>query len=118
MRKLKVNIYQLFQREFGDKEDNFLELAFTYLLKCYYFPKYLRPEYWQEQDKKVENEKEEGEKMRNYLKYYNNYCYDGIFSSEFIKGAIEFMPNQPNLNKITDKEVEQLKKAWGLLPKE
>jgi hypothetical protein len=40
----QANIYQIFQREFGTKE-NILEFAFTYTLKCFYFSKYLRPEY-------------------------------------------------------------------------
>jgi hypothetical protein len=111
----KANIYQLFKREFGEKGDNFLELAFTYLLKCYYFPKYPRPEYFQEQDKEAD---EEGIKIHNYSKHHNNYLYDGIFSKDFIKGAVEFMPSQTTLNKITDKEVEKLKKAWELIPKE
>lgn len=134
MKKPKINIYQLFRREFGGKEDNFLELAFTYLLKCYYFPKYLRPEYFWEQEEEI-SKKLTGEDYDNYdyenkewqkwqqkvrpaYQFYNDYCYDGIFSKEFIKYMIEFMPSQPTLNKITDEEVKQLKQAWDLLPKE
>lgn len=131
----KANIYQLFKREFGEKENNFLELAFTYLLKCYYFPLYLRPEYFWEHEQEIEKKLMKGESYDNYdyekkewkeweekgrktCQFFNDYCYDGKLSKEFIKSMVEFMPSQSTLNKISEEEVEQLKKAWELIPKE
>ncbi|CAG8527506.1 1589_t:CDS:2 [Cetraspora pellucida] len=87
---MKSLIYQSFQREFANNHSDCLELAFVYLLKCYYFPKYLRPEYWQETTKNLPDNYDE--KINSYLSYYNDYCYKGIISSEFIKGVVEFMP--------------------------
>jgi hypothetical protein len=112
---MKNLIYQSFQKEFVNNHPDFLELAFVYLLKCYYFPKYFRPEYWQEATQNFPDDY--NEKINNYLSYYNNYCYKGIVSSEFIKGVMEFMPLQEGkLNEITNKQVEQLKSAWDLIP--
>ena len=112
---MKELTYQSFQREFVNNHSDFLELAFVYLLKCYYFPKCFRPEYWQETTQNFSDDY--NEKINNYLSYYNNYCYKGVVSSEFIKGVIEFMPLQEGKsNEITDKQVEQLKKAWNLIP--
>ena len=132
--KDNTNIQQVFQWEFKEHEGNFLELAFTYLLKCFYFPKYFRTDFFELNQEEIYQKAIQGKNLDNYSqdqewksldqqfnqvrKVYNNYLYSKKDSSEFIKYMVKFMPIQSSSNEITDEQVEQIYQAWKSIPSE
>ena len=133
-----ITIYQLFRREFIEPKSSYLEWAFTYLLKCFYFPKYLRPEYlkwtenhaekelWEEltggkfdkEERLIFTDKDKEKKWEKISDADRDFL-TGKFSNDFIKYALSFTPYEDkNFNIPTDEQVNQLYKAFQLIPTE
>jgi len=120
----EISNYQLFQREYGEGR-NICELAFTYMLKCFWFPKYMKLE-WLKHYKDGEGEFP-WEKLseKEWEEIEKNHYWDYLdpnkrkITKEFIRYAVLLTPNDgKNLNYLTDKEAEQVKNALDLVPKE
>lgn len=123
MNKETIN-YQIFQWEFGSKE-NILELAFTYMLKCFYFPKYMRLEwlkYYQDGEGEFPWNKLSEEEWKEIEKnHYWDYLDHQVrkITPEFIRYAVLLTPNDgKKLNYLTQEQAEQVQKALELVPKE
>lgn len=131
-----ITTYQLFRREFIEPKNIYLEWTFTYLLKCFYFPKYFRPEYlkwtenhagkalWEKLTGGKFNKEEQliftnPEKEKEWEKI-SNASRDfliGDISREFIKYALTFTPHKnKDFNIPTDEQVEQLYRTFQKIP--